>query len=109
MDAAMLGALGTIVVGLVATVGALIGKRGENRANQSGAVLTGYGSLVDNLQEERDQLKAEIAEKNRELAAAYAELARERADKTDLQHQISVLEGEIARLLGRIALLEGAP
>lgn len=109
MDAAQLGAVGTIVVGLAAATAATVGQRGANRANQSGAVLGGYSTLVDNLQEERDKASAKIAENERLLAAAYAELAGERADKALLQTQIATLTAENSRLRDRIAELGGQP
>lgn len=107
MDAATLGAVGTIVVGIAAAAAALVGQRGANRNGQSTAVLGGYSTLVDNLQEERDKLTAKLTENERLLAAAYAELAGERADKAALQRQISDLTTENARLHARIADLEG--
>lgn len=109
MDAATLGAVGTIVVGLAAAAAALIGHRGANAASQSGAVLGGYSTLVDNLQEERNGLQVKLAENERLLAAAYAELASERADKAALQAQIAGLTAENAQLRDRIVALGGQP
>jgi chromosome segregation ATPase len=109
VDVATLGAVGTIIVGLAAAIGAIIGKRGENRVSQSGAVLGGYSSLVDNLQEERDKVRAQLAENEVRLAAAYAELAGERAGKAELLAQITDLTTENARLHTRIAELGGTP
>ncbi|MGW8746550.1 hypothetical protein [Streptomyces sp. NPDC055794] len=109
MDGLSLGAVATIVVGLAAAAGALIGKRGENRANHSGTVLGGYSSLVDNLQEERNNARERIVENERLLAAAYAELASERADKAALQARIAELTAENQRLRERIAALGGQP
>lgn len=109
MDAATLGAVGTIIVGLAAAAAAIIGQRGANSASQSGAVLGGYSTLVDNLQEERADLRTKLSEAERLLAAAYAELAGERADKARLQGQIAELNAEITRLRERIAELGGQP
>lgn len=109
MDAATLGAVGSIIVGLAAATAAYVGQRGASRASQSGAVLGGYSTLVDNLQEERDKAQAKLAETDRLLAAAYADLAGERADKARLQTQITELTVERAQLLARIAELEGTP
>jgi chromosome segregation ATPase len=109
VDAATLGAVGTIVVGLAAAGAALIGHRGANAASQSGAVLGGYSTLVDNLQEERDKLQTKLVENERMLAAAYAELAHERADKAALQAQIQALTAENERLRERIVELGGQP
>lgn len=109
MDAATLAAVGTIVVGLAAAGAALIGHRGANSASQSGAIFGGYSTLVDNLQEERAQLRDRVAENETKLAAAYAELAAERADKAALQARIAELTTENAQLRDRIAELGGQP
>ncbi|MET7321532.1 hypothetical protein [Streptomyces sp. NPDC005549] len=109
MDAATLGAVGTIVVGLAAAAAALIGHRGANAASQSGAVLGGYSTLVDNLQEERAQLRDRVTENERLLAAAYAELTSERANKAELHARIAELTNENARLRERIIELGGEP
>lgn len=98
MDAATLAAVGTIVVGLAAAAAALIGQRTNARATHQGAVMTGYGGLVNELQEERADLRAE-------LAAAHAELAGERSDKARLHAQIAQLQGEIADRDRQIAAL----
>lgn len=109
MDAATLGAVGTILVGLAAAGGALAGKRGESRAGVAGHVLTGYDALVNNLQEERDKVRAQLVENEVRLATAYADLAGERADKALLQGQITALTAENTRLRDRIAELGGQP
>lgn len=109
MDAAMLGAVGTIIVGIAAAAGAFAGKRGENRATHEGTVLTGYGGLVNELQEERADLRQKLAEAERKLADAYAELAKERENVAGLQGQINILHAEIAALRRRIGELEGTP
>lgn len=109
MDAATLGAVGTIVVGLTVAMASLIGQRGANRASQSGAVLGGYSSLVDNLQEERDKLRAQLAENEVKLASAYAELASERTEKAGLLTQISTLSNENRGLRQQLAELGGQP
>lgn len=107
MDAATLGAVGTIVVGLAVATASFIGQRGANRANHSGALMTGYGGLVDQLQEERDKLRTQLAENEVKLAAAYAELATERAEKAGLLTQITTLTGENSRLRRQLADLGG--
>ncbi|HET9382259.1 MAG TPA: hypothetical protein VFP69_15710 [Streptomyces sp.] len=109
MDAATLTAVGVIVVGLATAAAALVGHRGANAASQSGAVLGGYSTLVDNLQEERDKLRERLAETERLLAAAYAELAGERAGTAALERRIGELEAENAVLRARIAELGGQP
>ncbi|MFE3386382.1 DUF3450 domain-containing protein [Streptomyces anulatus] len=98
MDAATLAAVGTIVVGLAAAAAALIGQRTNARATHQGVVMTGFGGLVNELQEER----ADLREK---LAQAHAELAGERSDKAQLHAQIAQLQAEIAERDRQIAAL----
>ncbi|MGA5486711.1 hypothetical protein ACPCK1_02920 [Streptomyces pseudogriseolus] len=91
MDATTLTTLGSLLVGVGAVVGGLVaylGKRGEN-------ALTGYSSLTDNLQEERDRLDARV----RELLAEQAEQSALRAAD----------QAEIARLRAMIIHLGGHP
>lgn len=107
MDAATLTAVGTIVVGLAAAAGAIIGKRGETRASQSGTLIGGYSTLVDQVQEERDKAQAKLAENEAKLTEAYRELAAERADQAGLHRQIAELTVENDRLHARIAELGG--
>lgn len=107
MDAATLGAVGTIVVGLAAAAAALIGHRGANAASQSGVVISGYGGLVNELQEERDKLQTKLTENEVRLAAAYVELASERADTAAAQAQIATLTTENAQLREQITELGG--
>ncbi|MET7481380.1 hypothetical protein ABZT17_44745 [Streptomyces sp. NPDC005648] len=109
MDAATVSAIGTIAVGLAAAIGALVGKRGENRVGVTGQVLVSYDSLVNQLQEERNAAVTKLAETEQRLTAAYAELASERADKAGLHTQIAELTAEKARLLQRITELGGQP
>ncbi|PNG20320.1 hypothetical protein [Streptomyces cahuitamycinicus] len=79
MDATTLGSLLVGIGAVAAAVVAYLGKRGEN-------AVTGYSSLTNDLQEERDALKAERTELNAKLAelsalraADQAEIARLRA------------------------------
>lgn len=102
MDAATLGAVGSIIVGLAAAGAAVIGHRSAHAASQSSAVLGGYSTLVDNLQEERDTLRARLAETERLLAA-------ERADRATLQARVTELTAENERLRDRIVELGGHP
>ncbi|MBQ1122657.1 hypothetical protein [Streptomyces sp. B15] len=83
--------LGTLLVGIGAVVGALVtwaGKRGEN-------ALTGYTTLTDQLQEERDRLERQLAERSAALAELHALRAADQA--------------EIARLRGIITRYGGDP
>ena len=109
MDAATLGAIGSILVGLAAATAALVGHRGQSRSARDGQVLGGYSTLVDDLQEERDKLRTQLADKDTALAAAFAELAGERASAAALHQQISTLTIERDELRRRLAELEGRP
>lgn len=88
MDATTLGSLLVGVGAVVGGVVAFLGKRGEN-------AITAYGSLTNDLQEERDGLKAERTELNVRLAEQAALRAADQA--------------EIARLRGIITQLGGHP
>jgi uncharacterized membrane-anchored protein YhcB (DUF1043 family) len=81
--------LGSLLVGVGAVVGgvvAYLGKRGEN-------ALTGYSSLTDNLQEERDRLDAKVTELHKELAEAASLRATDQAEITRLRGIIIELGG----------------
>ncbi|MEU0991923.1 hypothetical protein [Streptomyces sp. NPDC005953] len=105
MDALPLGAVATIVVGLITAAAAFYGHRGQRRTDHTGVVMTGLGGLVDQLQEERAELQQRLAANETALAAAYAELAGERANKAELQAQIAQLNTENARLITENARL----
>ncbi|MFD3517692.1 hypothetical protein [Streptomyces sp. NPDC058657] len=100
MDAATLGAIGTIAVGLAAATAALIGHRSSARATHQGTLMTGFGGLIDQLQEERNLLQSKLTE-------AYVELARERADRAALEAEIGRLRTTIAHLEHQIRDLGG--
>ena len=79
MDATTLGSLLVGVGAVVGGVVAYLGKRGEN-------AITLYGSLTNDLQEERDRLDTKVTELNAKIAelsalraADQAEIARLRA------------------------------
>lgn len=79
MDATTLGSLLVGVGAVVGGVVAYLGKRGEN-------ALTGYSSLTEKLQSERDRLERQLAERDSRIdqlstthAADQAEIARLRA------------------------------
>ncbi|WP_381797316.1 hypothetical protein [Streptomyces niveus] len=107
MDAATWGAVGIIAAGIVTAAAAVYGHRGQQRVTQSGVLITGYGGLVDQVQEERDRATAKLAETELRLAQAYADLAQERADKATLERRISELTTERGELRAQIAELEG--
>ncbi|WP_171115524.1 MULTISPECIES: hypothetical protein [unclassified Streptomyces] len=76
MDAAMVTAIAALVGAPVAALAAMYGTRGANRAQREGGVITGYNSLTDQLQEERKELRAELAQVRLELATEKAEVTR---------------------------------
>ncbi|MGA5506815.1 hypothetical protein [Streptomyces umbrinus] len=79
MDATTLGSLLVGVGAVVGGVVAYLGKRGEN-------ALTGYSSLTEKLQTERDRLERQLAERDTRIdqmstqhTADQAEISRLRA------------------------------
>lgn len=95
MDATTIGSL---LVGVGAVVGGLVaylGKRSEN-------ALTGYSSLTDDLQEERQWYDGKVTELHTQLADA----ARLRADD---QAEIARLRDENTRLRDLTTQLGGQP
>ena len=86
MDATTLGSLLVGVGAVAAAVVAYLGKRGET-------ALTGYSSLTDNLQEERDRLDAKVTELHKELAEAARLRAADQAEIAQLRGQVNQLGG----------------
>jgi acid phosphatase family membrane protein YuiD len=76
VDAAMVTAIAAVVVGALSAVGVMYGSRGANRAAREGNAVTIFNSLTDQLQEERLELKKEVATLRAELAAEKLEAAR---------------------------------
>lgn len=72
MDATTLGSLLVGVGAVVGAVVAFVGKRGET-------AITGYSSLTQDLQEERDALRLQLTESHALRAGDQVELARLRA------------------------------
>ncbi|WP_030798990.1 hypothetical protein [Streptomyces sp. NRRL S-337] len=77
MDATTLGSVLALAGVLSGAVVAYLGKRSEN-------ALTGYSSLTDNLQEERDRLDRQLIERDARLTAQADEIARLRSIIIDL-------------------------
>jgi uncharacterized coiled-coil DUF342 family protein len=111
--------LGSLLVGLGAVAAAVVtffGKRSEN-------AITGYSSLTNDLQEERETLKADLAAAraqrdalNTRLADEAALLTAARAERdalnTRLAEQAALRaadQAEIARLRALIVHLGGEP
>jgi len=76
MDAAMVTAVAALLGSPLAAAAAIYGTRGANRTAREGGALTGYNSLTDQLQEERRELRADLATVRAELAAERLETAR---------------------------------
>ncbi|MGW8679680.1 hypothetical protein ACWGNN_01185 [Streptomyces sp. NPDC055817] len=76
MDAAMVTAIAALVGAPIAGAAAVYGSRAAGRTQREGGVIGGYNSLTDQLQEERKELRADVAALRMELAAEKAESAR---------------------------------
>jgi hypothetical protein len=76
MDAALVTAFGVIGSAAVAGVAAMYGSRVSGRSQREGNAVTGFNSLTDQLQEERKELRAELAQARLELATERAEVSR---------------------------------
>jgi hypothetical protein len=76
MSATMLMAVAALVGSVLTAAAAMYGSRGANRATREGGALTGYNSLTDQLQEERKELRTDLAAVRAELAAERLESAR---------------------------------
>lgn len=76
MDAAMVTAIAALIGGPVAGAAAMYGSRATGRAQREGGVIGGYNSLTDQLQEERKELRTELAQLRLELATERAENSR---------------------------------
>jgi hypothetical protein len=76
MDAATVTALGVLGSALVAGLAAMYGSRIAGRTQREGGIIGGYNSLTDQLQEERKELRADLAALRLELATEKAEAAR---------------------------------
>jgi hypothetical protein len=90
--------IGSLLVGVGAVVGGLVaylGKRSEN-------ALTGYSSLTDNLQEERDRLDKKVTE----LTTTISTMAASAAQESSLR---AADQAEIARLRALVISLGGNP
>ncbi|MFB7162345.1 hypothetical protein [Streptomyces sp. NPDC056242] len=87
MDAATVTALGVLGSAAVAGVAAMYGSRIAGRTTREGGIIGGYNSLTDQLQEERKELRADVA-------ALRLELATEKAETTRLKLLVTQLGGQ---------------
>jgi nucleoside-diphosphate-sugar epimerase len=76
MDAALATAIGVIGSATVAGAAAMYGSKVAGRAQREGNAVNGFNSLTDQLQEERKELRADLAALRLELATERAETAR---------------------------------
>jgi hypothetical protein len=76
MDPAMVTAIAALLGSPVAALAAVYGSRAAGRAQREGGVIGGFTSLTDQLQEERADLRAELAMLRADLAAEKLESAR---------------------------------
>ncbi|MFM9589746.1 hypothetical protein ACKI1J_15525 [Streptomyces scabiei] len=86
--------IGSLLVGVAAVVGGLVtylGKRGEN-------ALTGYSSLTDNLQEERDRLDKKVTEQAATINTQATTIAAMVASAAEQSALRAADQAEIARL-----------
>ncbi|MFE2497071.1 hypothetical protein [Streptomyces scopuliridis] len=84
MDAALLTAIGAMLAAVLTAAAAMYGHRGANRAAREGGALNGFNSLTDQLQEERQEMRSELATLRADLATEKAEAARLRLIVTQL-------------------------
>ena len=88
MDAAMVTAIGAVVVGIASAAAAMYGQRGANRAARETSAVTGYNSLAQLLVAERNKAEQDQA------------AAEQRADELSLDN---------ARLRQMVRDLGGTP
>ncbi|MFJ2477131.1 hypothetical protein ACIOWI_29855 [Streptomyces sp. NPDC087659] len=84
MDAVMVTAIAALASSPLAAAAAVYGSRIAGRAQREGNAVTGFSNLTDQLQEERQDLRNELAAMRAELAAERAENARLKALVTQL-------------------------
>ncbi|MGW3821780.1 hypothetical protein ACWEAF_05595 [Streptomyces sp. NPDC005071] len=76
MDATTVTVIGVLGSALVTGLAAMYASRIAGRATREGGVIGGYNSLTDQLQEERKELRADVAQLRLELATSRAEETR---------------------------------
>ncbi|MEI5522553.1 hypothetical protein ACKI1J_24075 [Streptomyces scabiei] len=97
--------IGSLLVGVAAVVGGLVtylGKRGEN-------ALTGYSSLTNDLQEERDRLDKKVTEQAALLSTQTATIATMAASAAEQSALRAADQAEIARLRALVIDHGGQP
>ncbi|QTU64207.1 hypothetical protein [Streptomyces scabiei] len=97
--------IGSLLVGVAAVVGGLVtylGKKGEN-------ALTGYSSLTDNLQEERDRLDKKVTEQAATISTQTTTISTMAASAAEQSALRAADQAEIARLRALVVQLGGQP
>lgn len=97
--------IGSLLVGVGAVVGGLVaylGKRSEN-------ALTGYSSLTDNLQEERDRLDKKVTEQAATINTQTTTISTMAASAAEQSALRAADQAEIARLRALVISLGGQP
>lgn len=84
MSTAMVGAVAALLASVLTATAAMYGSRGANRASKEAGALNGYNNLTDQLQEERKELRNDLAAVRADLAAERLESARLRLLVTQL-------------------------
>jgi hypothetical protein len=97
--------IGSLLVGVAAVVGGLVtylGKRGEN-------ALTGYSSLTNDLQEERDRLDKKVTELTTTIGTMTTTISTMAASATEQSALRAADQAEIDRLRTLVISLGGQP
>jgi hypothetical protein len=76
MDATTVTVIGVLGSALVTGLAAMYASRIAGRSQREGNAVTGFNSLTDQLQEERKELRADVAALRLELATSRAEEMR---------------------------------
>lgn len=90
MDWAALGTLGALLVGVGTLTGGLftwLGKRGENRTAR-------WNSEIDQVQEERDGLRVQVAERDAKIATLLEQRYADQVEKAQLRVRLIELGGD---------------
>jgi hypothetical protein len=97
--------IGSLLVGVGAVVGGLVaylGKRGEN-------ALTGYSSLTNDLQEERDRLDKKVVELTTAIGTMTTTISTMAASAAEQSALRATDQAEIDRLRTLVISLGGQP
>ena len=97
--------IGSLLVGVGAVVGGLVaylGKKGEN-------ALTGYSSLTNDLQEERDRLDKKVTEQAAVINTQTTTISTMAASAAEQSALRAADQAEIARLRALVTDLGGQP